>query len=946
MSQSQFSQQSLNLNLPEMNLPENFFSNFEEISKKYNDIDIKTDNIAAYENIIKNDSFNDINKIKFHNNNININNKYDKNNNQKKLDFENAELIFDSPRALKLGGEKYRKKELNIDEEKNIFEEYLKSEYYINRNNKNFYEKNGDLGLFFNSEKIEKPNIKEILSKKPWDDDVEFIKENIYNYKHFFPMQKEIINSVLMNKDIYAFFPKKEQKALCYQIPAIISNDKIFLIILPSKDIIKKEVTFMSDLGIKVLDLTLYEQTENINMENNFFNKNSEENIKMIYSTPNKIYKNKNIFNLILQIYQKGKIKTIVLDEINNMSKWDKNFDNDYFNLKNIIKDFKNCSILMFTNNPSINIRDNVLNLLDIKKVLYFKLSYNRPNIYFEVKNKAQIKDPYEDILKILQQNLYENKSGIIYCDSENNCKKLYEYLISQNNKLKYDCIHNGLFEKNQKEIIQKWINNEINIIITNIDFTDNINNKKDIRFFIHYNTPKNFDVFYNHIKILGLDSEPSLSLIYYDKKDISNNKTKCNNNIEELRNEEKLIDFCEEDHECRRALFLSYFSEEFNKDYCYHMCDNCKKNIFLEKIDVTKDCKNILGILIKYKNNNKLLEYNLDEFSQLLYGNDINKGTNYIKEEEYFGLMKNSSINNIKKIIRYLIIQNYIDEYYINNTTSLKITLIGENLYNDNTNEIKILLPIGKKIIQKNSNINISKENKIINNYRRNYETNIFYRAKGSFKSEYALENIKDYGLCEPSEFDDLLEQLKNIRRELLKKENIKRKKEADDGNFKPLELEDIITNKGLQELVRFLPTKEEDFEDNYILKKEKNLELYKDEILPTIIKFINIYNIDVDKRKENRQNNFSNEENDEDNKEEFKNDGFNFDNDLFNFKYNSLNEEDNKSYNDKNCLFIGIKRRNCDEQKVNKITTNSASFIFNQLANKSKKNKKAKFL
>ena len=158
-------------------------------------------------------------------------------------------------------------------------------------------------------------------------------------------------------------------------------------------------------------------------------------------------------------------------------------------------------------------------------------------------------------------------------------------------------------------------------------------------------------------------------------------------------------------------------------------------------------------------------------------------------------------------------------------------------------------------------------------------------------------------------------------------------------------MELEDIITNKGLQELVRFLPTKEEDFEENYILKKEKNLGLYKEEIIPTIVKFINIYNIDVDKRKENRQSNFSNED-EEDNKEEFKNDGFNFENDLFNFKYNSLNEEDNKSYNDKNCLFIGIKRRNCDEQKVNKINTNSASFIFNQLANKSKKNKKAKFL
>ena len=223
-NENQFSQNSLNLNLPDMNLPDNFFTNFEEISKKYNDIDIKVDNIAAYENIIKNDSFNDINNIKFHNSNNNnyINNKNKKNNN--KIGFENAELIFDSPRALKLSGENLRKKELNIDERKNFFEEYLKSDYYINRNNKNFFDKNDEGVPCINLEKIEKPNLKEILGKKSWDEDVEFIKENIFNYKRFFPMQREIINSILMNKDIYAFFLNKEQKSICYQIPAIIKN--------------------------------------------------------------------------------------------------------------------------------------------------------------------------------------------------------------------------------------------------------------------------------------------------------------------------------------------------------------------------------------------------------------------------------------------------------------------------------------------------------------------------------------------------------------------------------------------------------------------------------------------------------------------------------------------------------------------------------------------------
>ena len=948
MSQSQFSQRSLNLDLPDMNLPDNFFANFEEISKKYNDIDIKTDNIAAYENIIKNDSFNDINNIKFHNS---INNNYSKNeknnkNKNNKIGFENAELIFDSPRALKLSGENSRKKELNIDEEKNLFEEYLKSDYYINRNNKNFYVKNGEGAPFQNLEKIEKPNLKEILSKKSWDEDVEFIKENIFNFKRFFPMQREIINSIMMNKDIYAFFLNKEHKAICYQIPAIISNDKIFLVIKSSNDLIQNEINFMEELGIKVLNLTLYEKNMDLNIEKNFCNRNSEDNIKMIYTTPDIIYKNKNIFELLLKLHQKEKLKTIIIDEINLMSKWDKNFRQDYFELINIKNKLEKCSIICFTNTPSVIIRDNVLNLIDIKrKVLYYKLSYNKPNVFFEFKNKKNLEDPMDNILKQIKNNYFENKNGIIYCNTENDCKKLYDFLFVLN-KIKCDCIHNGLFEKNQKEIINKWINNEINIIITNIDLIENIQNKKDIRFIIYYNSPKNFDELYTNINIIGLDSEPSKCIVYYDSNEISSIKnSEKNYSIEELRNIEKLIDFCEDNNECRRKLFLSYFNEEFDKNNCYHMCDNCKKNIVVEKIDCTKECKEILGIL----NKNPNFEYNFEEFCGILNGKNKNEG-NFIKEEEFFGLMKNHSLNNIKKIMRYLIIKGYIDEYHLNNNISLKLTNIGENLYNDNKNEIKILLPIGKKLDKKqnisSNSINALQDNKSYNNYRRNYETNIYYRSKGSFKSEYALECTNDYGLCEPTEFDDLLEQLKGIRRDLLKKENIKRKIDSYDGNFIPLELEDIISNEGLKELVRVLPTKDEDLEENNLLKKEKNLDMYKNEILPTISKFITIYNIDVDKRRENRQNNseinygnidIDEEKNSKSEKEEFKIDGYKYD-DLFNKKYNIMNEEDNKTFNDRNCLLIGIKRKPTDN--------NSASCIFNQLANKSKKNKKAKFL
>ena len=201
--------------------------------------------------------------------------------------------------------------------------------------------------------------------------------------------------------------------------------------------------------------------------------------------------------------------------------------------------------------------------------------------------------------------------------------------------------------------------------------------------------------------------------------------------------------------------------------------------------------------------------------------------------------------------------------------------------------------------------------------NFHRNYNINIYHGNKKILRNEYKIENTEDYGLCEPCEFYDLLEQLKNIRREMLKKENDNRKNNSKDGNFIPLKLDDIISDISLKEIVRNLPTKLED------LSKEDILDKYADKILSIIIKFINIYDIDINKRKENREINLY----------------YGDKNDL---KYIYESYENNKIYNEKNCSFMGFKRnynnsikKECD-----------CKDIFNELDKKNKKKKKAKFL
>jgi len=278
MSQNLFSQQSIDL--PEISLPDNFFSNFDEITNKYKNIELNSTTKYIDEEY-KKDYPTFLNGI---NDNINFHS-FNK--------IEDPELIFDSPKAKKVSKfERNRTNniELNIDNGNDIiFNDFLKSDAYYNyKKNKYYYDK-------FEIEKndrIVKPNLKEILSPKSWDDDVIFINENLFNNKGFKPIQKEIINSVLMNKDIYAFIPSESEKSLCYEIPSIVLNDSVTLIILSSISFINKEIESLENLGIKVLNLES-NTIQNINIEKILYNENSEESIKILFSTPEKIKRKK-----------------------------------------------------------------------------------------------------------------------------------------------------------------------------------------------------------------------------------------------------------------------------------------------------------------------------------------------------------------------------------------------------------------------------------------------------------------------------------------------------------------------------------------------------------------------------------------------------------------------------------------------------------------------------
>lgn len=391
--------------------------------------------------------------------------------------------------------------------------------------------------------------------------------KEIFGFESFKGNQEEIIKNVLDNKHTFVIMPTGGGKSMCYQLPALISEGTA-IVISPLIALMKNQVdalrNFGSDDGIAHVLNSSLTKSEVKQVKTDLLDGTT----KLLYVAPESLTKEDNV-----EFLKQIKISFYAVDEAHCISEWGHDFRPEYRNIRPIINSIgQDSPIIALTATATVKVQQDIMKNLEILDGSVFKSSFDRPNLYYEVRPKT--KNVVKDIIRFIKTK--PGKSGIVYCLSRKKVEELAETL--QINGIKAAPYHAGLDASTRKGNQDKFLMEDVDVIVATIAFGMGID-KPDIRFVIHHDIPKSIEGYYQETGRGGRDGGEGNCIVFYSYNDIQKlDKFLKGKPVAEQEIARQLlletVSYAESST-CRHRQLLHYFGEEYTKDNC-GACDNC----------------------------------------------------------------------------------------------------------------------------------------------------------------------------------------------------------------------------------------------------------------------------------------------------------------------------------------------------------------------------------
>ncbi len=387
-----------------------------------------------------------------------------------------------------------------------------------------------------------------------------------FGFDKFKGNQEAIIRNLLDGKDTFVLMPTGGGKSLCYQLPSLIM-DGTAIVISPLIALMKNQVDVIN--GMTETDGVAHYLNSSLNKSAIDRVKSDiiEGKTKLLYVAPESLTKEDNV-----DFLRGVKISFYAVDEAHCISEWGHDFRPEYRRIRPIINEIGNAPVIALTATATDKVRTDIKKSLGILDATEYKSSFNRPNLYYEVRHKT--KDIDKQIVKFIKQN--PGKSGIIYCLSRKKVEELAAVLRA--NDIKAAAYHAGLDSGTRSATQDDFLMERIDVIVATIAFGMGID-KPDVRFVIHYDIPKSLEGYYQETGRAGRDGGEGKCIAFYSYKDLKKlEKFMEGKPVAEQDIGRQLLQETAayaESSVCRRKMLLHYFGEEYDKDNCGN-CDNC----------------------------------------------------------------------------------------------------------------------------------------------------------------------------------------------------------------------------------------------------------------------------------------------------------------------------------------------------------------------------------